>query len=322
MAKSITLQFGEMKLYIINLLRSILLTILQCNPHGGPCYPLLGVTYQGDLIFNSNNFIQEYFFVSERTIPLHFLNNGQTQLASKIIAQGETWIITYGSLGTFRSTDDGKTWIELGQRTKQCLSICLDSKCNIIVGTYSYAFWGGLNESQNMGKTWTDLNPLNYGAYFSDVQQLKNGSIIAAGSYGDFIYDGNYWRRIDSISLAYSQYISKNGTIYVNDIYNGIYISKDNGETWIQSNSGLNNSYFFGFGESITGRVFAGAWPSGSYYTDNDGKSWNFINSFILSNTEALDFKYKKDTIFAASTSGLLYSVDNGMTWESNSELE
>ena len=62
--------------------------------------------------------------------------------------------------------------------------------------------------------------------------------------------------------------------------------------------------------------MFAGASPSGIYYTDNEGMNWTHVNSGIISSyTEVLDVKYRSDTVFAATSSGLIYSNDNGLNW-------
>ncbi len=279
----------------------------------------LAVIPNGDLIYKADNCIGLYSrSTGEGTIvscPSFVID----QFAQKAVVYNNVWITSFSSLGLDRSMDGGHTWTDInnGLGNQQCLSLLITNDEKIYAGTFGWAFWGGLYLSSDTGRDWTDQNPLNYHAYFRAIDKMKNGNIIAGGSYGEFFYNSSNgdWTRSDSVSLTYSQYVSHDGTIYVGDIYNGIYVSTDNGQTWVRSNNGLSNWYFFGFGEGNTGRIFAAAWPERTYYSDDHGKSWNLVPDPLLSNTMAHDFKFKDDTLFAGIDDGVAISTDNGISW-------
>ncbi len=280
-------------------------------------FPLLGVTDNGDLFYDSNQYLQEYSYSSERSANLTHFNSWQMQLARKVVAYDDVLAISYGSLGAFESFDGGKSWGEISSNYNDCRSVYISGQGDIYAGTYTSAYSGRLYKSTDGGMTWLDISPYGYMTSFLSVTPLSDGNLIAAGSGGVFVYDPqkSYWTQSIDITSASSQYVSRSGVVYVGDGNNGIYVSTDNGATWTESDSGLPKSTFIAFGESPTGRVFTAASPSGVYYTDNHGQSWTAVNGGPLQYEKASGFAYKEDTVFAATTGGVVYSTDNGIDW-------
>ncbi|HXX64056.1 MAG TPA: T9SS type A sorting domain-containing protein, partial [Bacteroidota bacterium] len=282
--------------------------------------PPLGVTENGNLIFKVGNRICLYDHLSRQWtygVADAFIKD---QFAQKAVVHGDTWVTSFSSKGLHRSTNQGARWTDInkGLGVQQCLSLLVSPWGTIYVGTFGFAFWGGLYETADTGRTWTDINPLGYDAYFINLSYMRDGSIAAGGSYGVFHSYGSdqYWIHADSITGVYAQFVSSNGTLFVGDEYNGIYVSTDNGWTWMPSNNGLSQSLFFAFGESITGRVFAAGYGGGVFYTDNNGVQWNDIVSLEFAYDQAFDFKSKGGFLFAGTSSGISVSHNNGMTWD------
>ncbi len=280
----------------------------------------LGVTFGGDLIYKSGNSIAIYNHITRQSEILSTPGFVKDQFAQKVTTFKNIWVSSFSSYGLDRSTDGGRFWTDINNGTgyKQCISIFLTPNGNIYTGTFGYAFWGGLFKSSDAGKSWYDLNPGNFNAYFTHIYNDGNGSLIAGGSYGVFVSDNSVsdWYKATGVSLAFSLYASKDSTIFAGDISNGLCISKDNGAHFYQSNNGIQHSYFFGFGESKTGRIFAASWPSGIYYSDNDGNKWTYINNDLTNNNDFFNFQYKNDTVFAATSGGVAFSIDNGLSWQ------
>ena len=282
-------------------------------------YPL-GVTGNGDLIYRTGSCIARYNHVTRQSSTLscpYF-----AKFAWSVSILGNVFITNSGSDGLHRSTDAGRTWSDInsGHGFKQALSIEFTPQGKIFASAFGDAFWGGLFKSVDDGVTWSRVQPETIDEYSIDISTLKNGDLIANGSYGVYIADaeGTNWIARTGITLAYSQYVSSTGRIFVgNDDWNnpGIMTSSDNGNSWVPSRTGIHHSYFFGFGESCSGRIFAAAWPSGTYYSDNQGDSWTYISSDPLSFEQAFDFKCRNDTVLAGISSGVIYSTDNGATW-------
>ncbi|MDH3269290.1 MAG: hypothetical protein OEM46_10595, partial [Ignavibacteria bacterium] len=104
------------------------------------------------------------------------------------------------------------------------------------------------------------------------------------------------------------------GTIYAGTEVNGVYISTDDGITWIARNVGIET---YGISSIISnqGYIFAGTFGGGVYRSSDEGVTWLpssngntlFVTSLVANNP----------FIFAGAGSlGVYRSSDNGMTWE------
>lgn len=279
----------------------------------------LGITNSGDLIYKYNNCIKVYNPTTGESTTKSCQYFVRDQRSREVITFDNYWVGNFESESLFRSDDHGQTWenIQKGHGHKPVLSFeILDDK-KILAGTFGSSFWGGLFSSSNDGKDWQRIQPNSIDAYFVDISSLGNDRIIATGSDGVYLSEngGKSWFPRNGINLAYSQYVSRNRTIYVgNDLY-GIYLSRDDGYTWVEANNGVSHSYFFGFGESISGKIFAFAWPNGTYSSTDNGATWDFIDSEIISNYRLYDTVFKDDVIYAGTSSGLVKSIDDGLTW-------
>ena len=281
---------------------------------------ILGFTPQGNLMSGYGKSIAEYNQKSNVWKILsspYFVKNQMGREA--IWLNDSTCIVNYSAMGIFKSTDKGKNWklLNRGLGYKPCFSIETAKPNRILTGYFTSSFWGGICYSDNEGSNWNEIR-LNaiYPPVVNDISKI-NEKIIVSSYYGSFVSnnDGDTWKKTSDMFI-YSQYVSKSGRIFVGNDYNGIYKSDNEGNSWSAANNGINHSYFFAFGESNTGRIFAGAWPSGTYYSDNNGDSWASLENQLLSSTRAYDYLALEDTIYAGTSSGLMKSVDDGLTWK------
>jgi ligand-binding sensor domain-containing protein len=117
------------------------------------------------------------------------------------------------------------------------------------------------------------------------------------------------------LDLVYSLFVSAEGVAFVGNSYMGIFRSKDKGLHWQSVNTGINNAYFFAFGQSTTGRIFAAAWPSGTYYSNDFGEHWSLVNDILLAGVEAFSFTARNQNVYAGTSEGIMRSTDDGITW-------
>ena len=282
-----------------------------------PDFPLC-VTSNGDLIYKSYNCINLYDFSKKESESVACPFFVKDQYANNIVTFGDIWIANFTVLGLYRSDNAGKTWknINTSLGYKQCLSMYITDSGKMLASTFNAYFWGGLFNSTDEGKTWNQINPPE-DPYFVEILKLKNGNLIGAGGSGFYVADkeGNNWTQTKQYDYASNLFISKNGTVYIGTIEDGMMISRDNGNTW-SAVSSIVKSRFTAFGESNTGRKFAaGLYDTGTYYSDDDGKTWHHINSDILTYSSVRDFICRNDTMYAGTYSGLLFSTDNGLNW-------
>lgn len=290
------------------------------NVASGWLNPPLGLTSTGHLIYKSGNCLMEYDHATGYRTSKACQYFVRDQLSREVITFGDVWIGNFESESLFQSKNGGVTWkdIQRGHGYKPVISIEILPYGKILAGTFGSAFWGALYKSTNDGQNWSRVQASSLDAYFVDISSLANNRLIANGSYGAYVSDngGDSWYSKSGISLAYSQYVSKRGTIFVGNDYKGIYLSRDNGNTWKEANEGIQHSYFFNFGESRTGKIFAGAWPNGVYSSANDGLTWQYLDSDLMQYNSMYCMVYKGDTLYTGSSSGLLRSYDDGLNWE------
>ena len=92
----------------------------------------------------------------------------------------------------------------------------------------------------------------------------------------------------------------------------GIYISSDNGVSWMPVNNGLTNFYVHSL--AVKGSdIFAGTnW--GVFLSIDSGSSWNLINNG-LTNTFVNALLVNGTDLFAGTEGGVFMSSDNGNSW-------
>lgn len=288
--------------------------------------PMLGVTDDGNLIYKAENRIALYNHVTRESSfssPAVFVKD---QYAQKAVTKGKVWVTSFSSYGLNRSTDGGYTWKDInnGIGYKECLSVSMTSKGTLLTGTFGFAFWGGLYKMLGDGRAWQNLNPGGTDAFYTKIDICSNGNIIAGGMNGIYISqdDGAHWEHSPGIYLVYSQYVSRKGTIYVADTDKKIWISHDNGLNFYPTSGPVNNYYIGAIGESQTGRIFARAiFDHAFFYSDDEGKTWNSAVPDPLHFQTVFDFTYKNDTVYAATTGGIYFSTNNGLTWKQDREL-
>jgi hypothetical protein len=105
-----------------------------------------------------------------------------------------------------------------------------------------------------------------------------------------------------------------NGTnIFAGAYYGGVFLSGDNGENWMERNSGLTSTKVtsLAFKGSC---LFAGTGGQGIFRTTNNGSSWTAVNAGI-DNKVIRTFAVTESKIFTGTDEGVFFSSDNGDLW-------
>lgn len=149
----------------------------------------------------------------------------------------------------------------------------------------------------------------------NDIFLVKTSILEEAGVFLS-ANNGNTW-------------IQKNGTLkdqqFINMAINnnilyvgcdlGVFISTDKGDTWSQNNSGLTNIKIRSFGFTDK-NIFIGT-LSGIFFSSDDGTSW-IKNNSSLSNMAINNIILNGNNMFASVwCEGIFFSSDNGVTWVS-----
>jgi uncharacterized protein (TIGR03437 family) len=230
---------------------------------------------------------------------------------------GTLYAGTQGS-GVFRSTDNGRSWVEVSDGLiGQALFVydLLSSGSNLYAATAD-----GLYISSNGGQHWT---PRPVGAHVIATALFETGGRLFVGTDGDGVFvsaDGLSWTVSNQgLSAAAKQVraFGTNGTqIYLASYGGGVNTSTNLGQSWAEINNQLGDPYVQSL--LVTGNsLYAGTYSKGIYLSTNNGQSWNAMNKgFPTSSIQINALLAIGDTLYAGTSgSGIYSSIDGGQNW-------
>ncbi len=145
-----------------------------------------------------------------------------------------------------------------------------------------------------------------------------DGSLLAGTDYGLYksTDDGLNW--IHSEQYLYNSnvtcfYVSKAGYILAGTSSKGIFISSDDGDTWL--NLGLLNISIASIAVDTLDRIFAGTRGSGIYISSASHDEWGKANPDFDFHTFSSMLITSENIIFAGGT-GIYRSTNDGKAWE------
>src|SRR5579883_449585 len=97
----------------------------------------------------------------------------------------------------------------------------------------------------------------------------------------------------------------------------GVFVSSNNGASWVEKNNGLSEEEIFSFTCAATGTVLAGTEGGGIFRSTNFGDSWNAVNSGLPDSSNILSLASDdRGNIYAGHAGqGVFYSSDDGQHW-------
>jgi hypothetical protein len=203
--------------------------------------------------------------------------------------------------GVYRSTNSGITWTaSRAGLTDSNVNALLTHGPILLAGTQD----SGVYRSVDSGKSWSKANAglpdtITFGTLAVSALTTSGGSstspFIIASTFRFGIFrssnDGLGWISIDSSlpQTYFYQVASDNLNLYA-ATDNGVYISTNNGDSWVQRNIGLPSLEIRAFaltGSLITptSLIFVGTRAAGVCISTNYGSSWTPINDG-LGNTD------------------------------------
>jgi photosystem II stability/assembly factor-like uncharacterized protein len=111
--------------------------------------------------------------------------------------------------------------------------------------------------------------------------------------------------------------IANTGTLFIGT-HNGVYKSTNNGDLWVEKNSGLTAQDIscIAAGDAASQIVYAGAWGKGVFRSSDGGDNWQSVwSSDKNPHINALYVSSIDQAVYAATEHGLFKSSDFGDTW-------
>jgi photosystem II stability/assembly factor-like uncharacterized protein len=245
------------------------------------------LVFKDDLVFASSLGGSGIYKSSDLGITWVPQNNGlQSNDITKITERNDS-LFASSWIGLYLSIDNGENWGKLHPET-------------LVLDDFSLLFDDrivALNEddvfiSYNKGISWDTILIASVHSPFRNI--LSEDNMIYVGSKGDGVYVssdyGNVWNlRYPAVGYAYvdAAELTSTGIYMIGGELTGCYITYDQGESWVEANSGLPNKYI----NSIfideqcyvyTGLTNFGIYKSSSPVTSIEEDSKVKLNSYIL----------------------------------------
>jgi hypothetical protein len=172
--------------------------------------------------------------------------------------------------------------------------------------------YGRVWQSGDDGKSWTDVDS-GLGVNGGQVLLAAGGNVVLGENGGLYIStnNGQTWVPKASVSGGVNSLLSVNQSILAGTV-KGVYRSSDNGVTW--SSSGLATAHILSLASS--GNYVLAATSAALYISPDGGSSWNAVNSGPTSGTVNAVGASGTSMFAGTATGGIYRSLDEGATWQ------
>ncbi len=180
-------------------------------------------------------------------------------------------------------------------------------------------------KSTNNGETWTSFHTELTPCFYSIVI-TSTGHLFAAGTYTGHIFrslnNGDSWEVVkEGIGVVFSLVVNSSDHIFATSRGGGIFCSKDDGENWIEMNTGLDDLRVEVLAINNAGNIFAGTRGGGLYRSKDNAESWVAVNNGLTDLRITCISIHPSGYIFAGTRGeGVFRSTDNGENWVSLSQ--
>jgi photosystem II stability/assembly factor-like uncharacterized protein len=243
-----------------------------------------------------------------------------------------------GNKGILVSSDDGVSWILSNTGLPgydypvKVVFVKDDNNVFAFVGCTNYIYTlAGVYISTNHGASWNQRSGLLPISQFA----ISPNGFLLAGVHTDYsgynpFSNGIYYS--SDLGSSWTQLLNQNnfnvrallttseGDIISGNYYSGIFISNDNGNSWVEKNTGINNSDITDVYATTAGTIFCSRFSldyshGGVYRSFDDGNSWEKLNTGTNNPNARAFFEDSQGNIYAGDNS-LYRSSDNGENWQ------
>ncbi|MEP2668595.1 MAG: IPT/TIG domain-containing protein [Cyclobacteriaceae bacterium] len=229
------------------------------------------------------------------------------QYGKMSIINGDLYLGT--DYGIFKSSDAGATWSLINSNLNNTpVMQFAEHNGNIFVATAK----PGILFSNDNGLTWTNRDNGLVNPYINSLA-ARGETFIAATNHGLFVSLGSpkAWSPVPTAPLLrYTSIITVDDKFIAGTDSNGIYISEDDGLTWVNSNDNLSELSVRTL-NFIGNRIWCGT-QNGLFYSTDLGTTWNAtsVSGMIYAVAGRDAFVYAM-----VPQQGMKVSTDWGSTW-------
>jgi len=219
--------------------------------------------------------------------------------------------------GLLLSTDQGMTWTQAGlSNVVDILSFAMGPTGDLLAGTANNIY-----RSTDNGKNWKSTR--SFSPETRAMILSRNGSLIAGTAFGVLksTDQGQTWTSFIELrkdgdlqnDAVTALVLETDGIILAGTRRNGVFRSKDDGDSWTSTNVGLGDSLIQVLVADDLGTIWAGT-SRGVFKSTNKADSWEqsglvdiLVNCLVVNSGMVL---------FAATPEGVFFSEDGGVMWQ------
>jgi hypothetical protein len=185
---------------------------------------------------------------------------------------------SYAVLNTtlYRSTDEGFSWDSLPSSPPNPIYCIIERGDTLIAGA------GGISRSTDHGSSWSSIDTITaFGQLLSTgpvYTMSSEGDLVVAFSLNEGLYIssnfGGSWKFIYPPYVAASSIQIDGGSIFIGTL-GGIQCSRDGGQTWPYVLSGISGKFSPSPVVSAQGPTLLAASTSGVYFSGDTGETWS-----------------------------------------------
>jgi photosystem II stability/assembly factor-like uncharacterized protein len=182
----------------------------------------------------------------------------------------------------------------------------------------------GLYTSVDGGATWTRVPGLDAEILLSVVATDAQTILVGTSGHGLFITrdGGATWASVAELEEAYIPLLAADPgdprTIYAST-RRALVRSRDGGATWEALSGGIQNQAVYALLiEAPQRRLVAGTAGRGILMSDDEGTTWQPVNTNLPEGRAVLALTVQGSTMFAGTADGVFVSDDAGATWRAS----
>ena len=259
-----------------------------------------------ETFYTSNNGVTWLNFATD---TLHTTINAINSNTTGSVFLGTT------SRGIFRAASQNDSWTPKGLPAINGTSFLETSTGKLLMTTSNgFTTGGGGFISSDHGNTWKTTSLRGIG--LSSLIKLTGSNIIASGQGGVYqsTNNGSSWVQHSTPGQITAIAAGNNNYLFASFNSTGVYYSSDEGATWLPG--GLDTHTINSIASDSTGAVYA-CTADGLFRSPGADTNWVQIP---IDPTETNTFAFKRigTRLIAATSDGIFYSDNNGVSWTSS----
>ena len=237
-----------------------------------------------------------------------------------------------------RTTAEADEWERLREGGTFSIALAREATRKTLYVTTLGSIFRSDDDTNELGTSWSSVTPGSTSSdvytfqLIQDVSNNQRSKIFAGTANGIYSSSSNsaaadtLWTIADSGTSGFKiTTIAADPNVdpprlWAGATDQGVYISSDGGQNWINSNNGLNNLNIQDLvvDNSTTPAIVYAATLGGVYVSTNGGASWSALNNGLASLSVyslALDTSTNPDILYAGTADGVFRSGDQGRNW-------